>query len=253
MRYIYGAVLTLGLCGMGAAAFAQDATSAVTFSDAQKEAIRTLVRETLVQKPELVLEAIQSLEAKQKKEAALGDKQLIANNAKAIFDNPQDFSISPKGYDITIVEFSDYRCGYCRKAHSAVEELLKSDSKIRFVVKELPVLGPASVYAAKVSLAALAQDRGAKYQKFASSMINFPGDLNEGTVRKLVKEAGFDWDKIDKEIKKPEIEAMIKANYDLATVLGINGTPGFVVGDELVRGYMPVEAMQALVAQKRKK
>ena len=173
----------------------------------------------------------------------------VSDRRKEIFDDPAaPVGGNPQG-DVTIVEFFDYRCPYCKQVLPSLQELLKEDHKLRFVYKEMPVLGPQSVVAAR---AALAAQRQGKYEAFHSSMMATKGQIGEDTVYKVAGSVGLDVDRLKKDMAAPEIEQTLKANLALADALNIHGTPGFVIGDHIVPGAIDLDALKNMVADARK-
>jgi protein-disulfide isomerase len=245
-RFIPVIALLAALLG-GGTAMAQ----AQPFTAEQKAALQQIVRDVLVSNPEILVEAMQALEAKQQAEAGKAAKAAIVANRKAIFEDGVSFVAgNPKG-DVTIVEFFDYRCGYCKQVQPGLITLLKEDSKVRLVLKELPVLGPDSVMASRAAVAAMEQDRGGKYLGFHNAMMGFRGQINEAEVMRMATEAGLDVKKLKADMASPKVEQVLRDNLALADKLGIQGTPGFIIGDELVPGAVPLEGLRQMVKQAR--
>lgn len=225
--------------------------AAAPFTPEQKAALEKLVRDVLVGNPEILVEAMQALEAKQQAQAAEAGRAAIAANAKELLHDGHSFVAgNPKG-DVTVVEFFDYRCGYCKQVHPSLQALLKEDGKLRLVLKELPVLGPESIVASKAAVAALEQDKGGKYYAFHNAMMGFRGELSETEVFRMAGEAGLDVKKLRADMALPKVEQALRSNLALANKLGIQGTPGFVIGNELVPGAIPLDTMRQLVKQAR--
>lgn len=221
------------------------------FTAEQKAALTQLVREVLVSNPEILIEAMNALEAKQQADAGKAAQAAIAANRKAIFDDGVSYVAgNPKG-DVTIVEFFDYRCGYCKQVQPSLMTLLKEDSKVRLVLKEMPVLGPESVIAARAAVAAMEQDKGAKYLAFHNGMMEFRGQITEAEVFRLAGDAKLDVAKLKTDMAAPKTEQILRANLALADMLGIQGTPGFVIGDRLVPGAVPLDTLRQLVKEAR--
>lgn len=238
--------LTLILAG--GSAFAQQAEP---FTPEQKAAMQALVREILIKNPEILIEAMQALEAKQQDDAGKAAKAAIAEHRKDLLDDGVSFVAgNPKG-DVTIVEFFDYRCPYCKQVVPALQQLIKEDKKLRVVFKELPVLGPDSIFASRAAIAAIEQDKGAKYMAFHDAMMAHRGQLTEAEVLRLAGEAGLKLDKLKADMMAPKTDKVIRDNLTLADKLGIRGTPGFVIGDELVPGAIPLESLRQLVKAAR--
>lgn len=221
------------------------------FTPEQKAAIEKLVREVLVTNPEILVEAMQALEARQQAQASEAARAAIVENRRELLDDGHSFVAgNPKG-DVTIVEFFDYRCGYCKQVHPSIQALLKEDGKLRLVLKELPVLGPESVNASRAAVAAMEQDKGGKYYAFHNVMMSHRGQFTEAEIFRMAGEAGLDVRKLKTDMAAPKVEQALRSNHALANKLGIQGTPGFVIGDELVPGAIPLETMRSLVKQAR--
>ena len=149
---------------------------------------------------------------------------------------------------MTLVEFADYRCGFCKKAHPEVRELLQRDPNIRLVVKEFPILGPASMVAARMALAA---EKQGQYEELHFAFMTVSGKLTEEKAFKIADNIGLDMDQLRRDMEAPEIDAMLQRNFALAQALQINGTPAFVIGDEVVRGAIDMTTLREIVGQAR--
>jgi protein-disulfide isomerase len=150
---------------------------------------------------------------------------------------------------VTIVEFFDYRCPYCKQVLPSLQALLKEDQKLRFLYKEMPVLGPQSVTAAH---AALAAQRQGKYEAFHNAMMATKGQITDETVYKVAGSVGLDVDRLKQDMSAPDVGQALKTNLALATELNIRGTPGFIVGNHIVPGAIDLEALRNMVADARK-
>ncbi|MEZ5911900.1 MAG: DsbA family protein [Paracoccaceae bacterium] len=230
---------------------AAGATDLTTMSDAEREAFRAEVRAYLIENPEVLVEAFNTLEQRQAAEQAKGDAALVADNADAIFDDGTSWVGGNPDGDITLVEFVDYRCGYCRKAHDEVAELIKSDGNIRFIVKEFPILGEQSVHSARFALAVRQAAGDEVYKKAHDALITLKGDVNATSLTRLAGDLGLDAQDILARMESPEVSAVIAANHELAGRMQISGTPTFVLGGQMVRGYVPLAGMREIVAEER--
>ncbi len=219
-------------------------------TDVEREAFRNEVRAYLLENPEVLMEAIQILEARRNADSRDKDAMAIASNYQQIFKNPNSWVDGNPDGDITLVEFADYRCGYCKQAHPELKELLAQDPSIRLVVKEFPILGPDSVAAARAATAAMEIDR-AKFKAFNDAMMTFGGQLNETTIYQIAGAIGYDIPTLKARASEPDIEERIAETYALARELGLQGTPSFVLGDRIIRGYIPLDEMIAAVAEAR--
>jgi protein-disulfide isomerase len=212
---------------------AGEAAATGVFSPEQKRAIEEIVKDYLVANPEVFLEVQQSLEAKMEKIQAERLKSAIAENAREIYRSPDAPTAgNPKG-DITVVEFFDYNCGYCKRGFPELAKLIEKDSRVRVVFKELPILSKASEEASRVALAARMQG---KYWEMHRALLEAKGQANEAVALKIAEKLGLDMAKLKKDLDAPEIKAEIERVRELANKMGINGTPHFLVGDRGIPG-----------------
>lgn len=227
-------------------------TAAVAdMTDAERDAFRAEVRSYLLENPEVLLEAMDVLQSRQDKMAADNDKQVLRDNAALIFNDPNSWvGGNPEG-DITIVEFTDYRCGYCRRAYDEVNELIKSDGNIRFVVKEYPILGEQSILSSQFAIAVRQLYGDDAYHKAHDSLITLRADATPEAMKALATELGHDGDAVLAKMDSQEVKDVIAANHALGELLQINGTPTFIVDQTMVRGYVPLDGMRQIVTQMR--
>lgn len=239
--------LTAALVALSPAAWTS-AARAQAMDDAQRKAIEGVVRDYLMKNPEIILEAVEALQQREKLAEAEKAKKALGENKSALFQNPADpVTGNPQG-DITVVEFFDYQCGYCKAVMADTQRLIKDDTKVRFVFKEFPILGPASVVASKAALAAKAQG---KYMELHDALMGHRGQLDEDTILRLAKSVGLDSDRLKKDMDSPQVLKIIASNQQLAEQLGIRGTPAFVIGEALVPGAIKLDEMKRLVAAAR--
>ena len=220
-------------------------------SDADRAAFGEQVRAYLLENPQVIMEAVQVLEDRQAAEQAQGDVALIENNAEAIFNDGYSWVGGNPDGDVTIVEFFDYRCGFCRRAHPEVAELLELDGNIRYVAKELPILGENSVISSRFALAVREVAGDQAYEAAKEALIVLNGDLDDTVLQRLANTLGLDADAVIAAMDSPDVTEQLANTRALAQALQINGTPSFVMGDQLIRGYVPLEAMQEIVADAR--
>lgn len=241
--------LTVGLIlGTGITLNAPLAASQTAGKTLDEKAVREIVIKTLREKPEIVLDALRQLEARAQKAKA---KETLASNAADIFNHKDDPVGGNLKGNVTLVEFFDYQCGFCKRVHPAVAKLLKEDGNIRYVYKEFPILGQASMLASR---AALAAKRLGSYHKFSSALMESRGALNAERIFSIAKSSGLDPDKLKAEIENGAESGnqIIRRNYKLAEALGINGTPAFVVGDQILRGAPDYDTLKSVIAKARK-
>ena len=220
-------------------------------TDAERAAFREEVRAYLLENPEVIVEAMTELQAREDMAAADRDLQLMEANRDAIYHSPQDWVGGNPDGDITVVEFMDYRCGYCRKAWQEVEELVGSDGNIRFVLKEFPILGEESLLSSQFAIAVRMLYGDAAYKKAHDALVALRGEASAETLGRLAAELGHDPAAVTAKMASEEVKAVIVANHDLATALEINGTPTFVIDRTMVRGYVPLDGMRQIVEGQR--
>lgn len=236
-------VLALGMLAVAPARAADPLTPD------QVQQVEKVIRDYLLRHPEVLVEAMQSLEAQQKLAEAEQNRARIGANRKALLEDPDSFVVgNPKG-DVTVVEFFDYRCPYCKQVHPVVRDAIAKDGKVRLVLKEFPILGPDSLMASRAAVAALLQKD--KYLAFHDALMGLRGGLTEPTILQTAKEAGLDVDKLKADMKDPRVDRILRANHALAETLAITGTPAFVIGDELVSGALPPERLRELISKAR--
>ena len=204
-----------------------------TFSADQRRAIEGIVKDYLVQNPEIFLEVQSALEIKMAKEEAERTKTLVAEHAKEIYRAPNaPVAGNPDG-DITVVEFFDYNCGYCKRGFSEIAKLVEQDKNVRVVFKEFPILRDESEQAARVALAARMQG---KYWEVHRDLITTKGLVNEAVALKVAENHGLDMAKLKADMASDEVKRELNRVKELAQKLSINGTPHFLVGDRAIGG-----------------
>lgn len=220
-------------------------------TDEERAAFREEVKAYLLENPEIIVEAMTVLQTREDEAAYQRDIEMLKANADAIFNSSSDWVGGNPDGDIVLVEFMDYRCGYCRKAYSEVEELVKTDGNIRFVLKEFPILGEESLLASQFAISVRLLHGDDAYKAAHDALIAFRGDVNAESLGRLAQELGHDPAAITDKMASEEVKAVITANHDLATVMEINGTPTFVIDETLVRGYVPLDGMRQIVEGQR--
>ena len=215
-------------------------------SDAEREAFRAEIRAYLLENPEIILEAIDVLEQREAALLALEDQELVKANADALFSDGHSWvGGNPEG-DITLVEFMDYRCGYCRRAVDEVHGLIEDDGNIRFVIKEFPILGEQSLISSRFAIATQQVAGDEAYKSVHDALLALDGEVNETSLRRVGDSLGLDTDAILAHMDSDAVSDVITANHALGQQLKISGTPSFVMGDRMLRGYAPQEAMQQM-------
>lgn len=224
--------------------------AAAEFTPDQKREIEAVVRDYLKNHPEMLIDAIQAADDKLKADAKDKASQMLAAHRQDVFNDPHSpIAGNPKG-DVTLVEFFDYRCPYCKQVEPALEKIIGDDRQLRFVFKEFPVLGPESEVAARVALAARKQG---KYDAFHRAMMGTTGRIDDAAIFKVAASAGLDVDRARQDMKSPDVEQELKANLDLGRALDLDGTPSFIVGNTIVPGAISADALKQLIADAREK
>lgn len=218
------------------------------FSELEKEEIRNTVREYLIENPTVIVEALEVLQERQQLAEQQGSSGALAANMESLLNDRRDPSIGNPDASVTVVEFFDYQCPYCKRMADDLVELVAEDPDLRIVFKEFPVFGDGSTLATR---AALAADKQGKYTEFHLAMMNLRGAPSDSTIARLADRYGLDVERLRRDMASDEIEAAIQANYRLAQQIGVRGTPAFVVGDQLIPGAMSLDAMRDLIARTR--
>ena len=214
-------------------------------SSERRKVIETVIKDYLATNPQVIERALRALEAKREADEAQALRAAIRALQKELVETPVAGNVNG---DVTVVEFFDYRCGVCRRAHQVVVELMESDDQVRRVYKEWPILGPDSVYASRAALASRAQG---KYLAFHDALMESRGGLNQAAVLRIAIQVGLDTTRLLRDMQSPEITATISHNYSMAEALRFNGTPSFLIGDQLIRGGRNLATMKKLVAAAR--
>lgn len=232
MRVILMAVAFLG--------FAQIAPA----QQMTNEQVKQLALESILENPQIIMQAVAILEQRERERAASGANtvrlQLEQDTNSPNLGNPDG--------DVTVIEFFDYNCPYCRKAGQTVQELLASDANVRVIYREWPILGEDSVFASRAALAARAQG---KYEEFHWALMNGEGRASEASILKLARHLGLDVEKLQADMTSPAVEAHIAQSNALARTLGFTGTPAFIVGDRTAPGMLSTDEITAMVAEAR--
>jgi len=233
---VCAALLALGL---------PPSSRAEELSAAQRGEIEKVVHDYLVAHPEVLQEAIAALEKRQAAADAEKHKAAVKVHAKALFDSPDQVTLGNPAGNVTFVEFFDYNCGYCKRAMSDMLTLMKTDPKLKIVLKEFPVLGPGSVEAARVAVAVRMQDKTSKkYLEFHQKLLGGRGHADLAHALAVAKEVGLDMDRLQKDMKSPEVEKTLQRDFKLAEALGLNGTPSYVIGENVIVGAIGLPGLQ---------
>jgi len=230
----------------------QASRAADELSPGQRDEVQRLIRDYLLEHPELIQDALQELEKRQTAADAEKHKAAVKQYSEALFSSPRQVVLGNPSGNVTFVEFFDYNCGYCKRAMDDMLTLLKNDPKLRVVLKEFPVLGPGSVEAAQVAIAVRMQDKtGKKYLEFHQKLLGGRGQADKARALAVAKEIGLDMGRLDKDMTSPEIKETLQESFKLAEALGLNGTPSYVIGQDVVIGAVGLDALKQKVNTSR--
>src|SRR5262245_18452636 len=221
------------------------ATHEQSFSSAQRDEIGGIVREYLLEHPEVLQEVVQEAQRREDTATRAKARAAITDHAEKMFNSSRQVNFGNPAGDVTLVEFFDYKCGFCKPAMSDMLELLKSDPKLKFVLTEFPVLGEGSVQAAQVAVAVRMQDgpNGKKYFDFLPRLLGSRGQAERTTALAAAKDAGLDMAQLEKDMASEEVRASLEESAKLAEALGLNGTPSYVVGTDVGIGAVGLQAV----------
>ncbi|WP_193142216.1 MULTISPECIES: DsbA family protein [unclassified Meridianimarinicoccus] len=220
-------------------------------SEAERTALRAEVRAYLLDNPEVLMEAIGILEQRQAVEQAHAEQQMMSGLQDEIYNDGWSWEGGNPDGDITLVEFVDYRCGYCRKAHDEVAELVSSDGNIRLILKEFPILGEDSLMASRFAIATRMIHGNDAYKRAHDRLITMTGSVNEAALSRLARDLDLDQEAVMAAMNDDKVVEELRGNRDLAQKLEISGTPTFILQGDMLRGYVPLPQMRELVAQAR--
>lgn len=219
------------------------------FSAREKAEIEQTVRAYLLENPEVILDALRILESRRQAAEAAARETALSTHRDQVFNDARTPVVGNPNGSVTIVEFFDYQCGYCKRSLDDLVELMQQERDVRLVLKEFPILGPGSIIAAR---AALAAQRQGQYWEMHQALMQYRGRLDEGTVLTLARKVGLNAGQLRRDMDDPEIAQALDDNIALAQMLNINGTPAFIIGDDLIPGALNLASMRQLVEKARK-
>lgn len=220
-------------------------------TDSERQTFRDEIRTYLLENPEVLMEAIGVLEAREQDEQVANDVALAQTNAETLFEDGHSLVWGNPEGDITMVEFMDYRCSFCRRAHPEIAELVETDGNIRIITKEFPILGEQSVLASRFALATKMIAGDEAYKMISDALMTMRSDMTEDSLSRLADEFDLDTGAIMGAMSSDDITTVLSENRLLGQRLLITGTPTFVVEDQMLRGYLPLAQMQEVVARVR--
>jgi protein-disulfide isomerase len=251
LRTLSFLLVGLWAIALAPAARAQSPVPATAFTSDQTKAVEQIIRDYLHSHPELLVETLQEAREMEKRNKDAEVRATLVSERSELLDDPTSLVAgNPKG-DVSIVEFFDYRCPYCKALQPSLDALIKQDAKLRIVYKEFPILGSASILAARIALAARKQG---KYSVFHARMMATEGEaeITDQVVLGVAKASGLDLEKLRTDIQAPEVDAIIQRNYKVADELGIDGTPGIIVGDSIANGVADMATLKQMIAAARR-
>ncbi|MDP9127065.1 MAG: DsbA family protein [Pseudomonadota bacterium] len=233
----------------GAPAPSAPAVEAKVYSDAERAGIEAVIKDYLTKEhPEVLMMAAQALEKRESAEAQTKTEEAIGKSQDKLYqDASSPVAGDPHG-DVTIVEFFDYQCGYCKMSEEGIEKLLKNDKKVKFIYKDYPILGPASVQAAKASFASIRQG---KYLPLHDALMNKKEHLTDEAIYQAAKDVGLNVDKLKKDMADPAIQKMVDDNVALGTQIGVRGTPMFIINGQIFPGALQYDQLNKIVQDVR--
>ena len=241
------ATLALFISGSYIPAFAQETTATPVFSDQQKQEIQSIVKDYLINNPSVLIEANKAVAAETERQRQIQrietEKKLLASSTNILMGNQDG--------DVTIIEFFDYNCGYCRRAFSDLQTAVKDDAKLKVVIHDFPVLGERSINAARVSLAVKKQVDDAKMLTFHAKLMESQSAIDEAQAKEVAKSLGVDMTKLESDMKSPDIDAALDESRELGRAVGIEGTPAFLVAGELIPGAIGLDSIKKITTNVR--
>jgi protein-disulfide isomerase len=224
-----------------------------SFSPAQRGEIETILRDYLMNHPELLQDVMAELDKRQNLADAEKHREGVKQHAQIIFSSPRQITLGNPQGDVTVVEFFDYNCAFCKKAMADMTDLMKGDGKVKFVLKEFPVLGEGSTQAAQVAVAVRMQDKtgGKKYLEFHQKLLGGRGQADKARAMAVAKEVGLDMARLEKDMASDEVKNTLQESFTIAEALGLNGTPSYVVGSDVVIGAVGLPALKERVNSTR--
>ena len=223
---------------------------AVNADELDEKRIGEIIEKVLMERPEIIVQALEAYQAKQKLVEESRQKAQVVAQADALFTKAGDPFVGNPNGAVTVVEFFDYRCGYCKRVHDDVMALVNENDDVKVVYKEFPILGEASMVAARISLA-VNRVAPAKYGEFHTAVMKNRGSLSQDDLFALAEQMGIDTGAVEREMASDDVMGIIRDNYRLAEALGIRGTPAFVVGDQIIPGAASKDALNRLIEQSR--
>ncbi len=249
---LFGALFAAMALVTGPAVRAQAPAPGPAFTEAQKNELRELVKDFLIKNPEVIQEAMVELERRQKENERLARLKITQDKSSPLYTARHNVAFGNPNGDVTIVEFFDYNCGFCKRALGDLQKMVAEDKNVRIITKDFPVLGQGSVEAATVALAVKQQLPTDKLWSFHQKLLAVRGQVGRQQALDAAKEAGADMARLTRDLESPAVRAAIEENVQIADMLGLTGTPSYVIGDEIVVGAVGYADLKARVDNVRK-
>jgi protein-disulfide isomerase len=248
MKSMYKAALLAGAMGFSLPAMAQ----APAFSEQQKAAMHGIIKDYLMKNPDVIQDALMEMDKRQKEGERQARLKIIQDKSGPLFSAKHNVPFGNPNGDVTIIEFFDYNCGFCKRALGDLQKMVGEDKNLRVIVKDFPVLGPGSVEAATVALAAKQQLSPEKIWSFHQKLLSARGQVARQQALDAAKEAGADMARLQRDMESPVVRTAMEENIQIADSLGLTGTPSYVVGDEVVVGAVGFSELKTRVDNIRK-
>lgn len=233
--------MAIAVSALALPVLAPGAAQAQSFTPQQRSEIEAIIRDYFIKHPEMI-EELQALAQTEKV------KKTISENKQTLFDSPRQVTLGNPNGDVTMVEFFDYNCGFCKRALDDMMTLIKNNPNLRVVLKEMPVLSQGSMDAAQVAVAVAMQDKsGKRYLDFHQKLLSSRGQVDKARALAVAKEVGADMARIEKDVNGPEVKAALQESFALAEALGFQGTPSYVIGNEAIVGAVGVKDLQTKI------
>jgi protein-disulfide isomerase len=255
MTYNFAHRLAAGAASAGMAlvlSFGSASAQAPTFTDAQKSALQDMMKDYILKNPEVIQEALVELDRRQKEGEVNARMKITQDKTGPLFTAKHNIAFGNPTGNVTIIEFFDYNCGFCKRGLADLQKLVAEDKNVRVITKDFPVLGPDSVEAAKVAVAAKLQLSPEKLWAFHQKLMSVRGKIGKQAALDAVKEAGADMARLTKDAESDQTRAAIEQNVQIADALGVTGTPSYVVGEDIVIGAVGFEQLKGRVDNIRK-
>jgi protein-disulfide isomerase len=251
MRLFFRLSLLACLAVVSFSSLPTGAADAPPVSDAQRTSIEGVVHDYLLKHPEVIIQAVEAYQANLQADKDKAAKEALTKRESDLLHDPATQVLGNAASDCAIVEFFDNQCPYCQANEPEIQKLLKDDGKVKLVLKEFPILGPVSLVASKAALASVKQG---KYPQFHEALLAHKGHYDKAAlVDEIAKSVGLNIDQLHKDMDSPEIQAEIDKNLELGRALDINGTPGFVIGDQIIGGASSVDELKKYIDDACKK